>query len=351
MRSFLQEIKSDLAEESTTMPFTDLCRKMQIARGSVESLRPVNVGLLFFSTEPHHFFNRAWIELVIRKDEAGRDFDEIYFKGPLHQQLRDALRYINTQIIKGKVLKIPGQAEAMRFYNYPYEAVEEALANAVYHKSYELGNPIEVQIWPDKIEILSYPGPVPPITAKILSENRRVVARDYRNRRVGDFLKELHLTEGRGTGIPSIKRSLEHNQSPEPIFETDDQCLTFLTIITVNPVFIHDQESNLVSDQVSAQESAQESTQESNKVKQVLGFCLHAKSRAEILESLGISSHFKNYKKYIEPLTSKGWLEFTHPENPKHRNQKYKTTPLGRRMVSNPDSLSGNLPATPPPNN
>ena len=99
-------------------------------------------------------------------------------------------------------------AEADRYYNFSYEALEEALANAVYHKSYELANPIEVQIWPERIEILSFPGPIPPVNAKILAENKRIVARDYRNRRVGDFLKELHLTEGRGTGIPTMKRVL-----------------------------------------------------------------------------------------------------------------------------------------------
>ncbi|WP_192496489.1 ATP-binding protein [Chlorobium phaeovibrioides] len=50
-----------------------------------------------------------------------------------------------------------GRAPTVSFYNFPFAAVEEALANAVYHESHELGNPIEVQIWPDKIEILCHP--------------------------------------------------------------------------------------------------------------------------------------------------------------------------------------------------
>lgn len=100
--------------------------------------------------------------------------------------MRDALDYIRNNIITEKVKKISGRAESQRFYNFPYDAIEESLANAVFHKSYEIGKPIEVQIWPDRIEILSFPGPVP-VTAKILAENRRIVARDYRNRRVGDF--------------------------------------------------------------------------------------------------------------------------------------------------------------------
>lgn len=234
IRDFLQEIKSDLFEESVSIPFADLCRQMHIARGANEALRPLNVGLMFFCKEPHRFFQRAWIEVVIRNDEAGKDFSEKYFKGPIHIQLRDALNFIRIFVLREQVQKLDDKAEAKRFYNFPYEAVEEALTNAVYHKSYEIGKPIEVQIWPDKIEILSFPGPVPPITAKILAENRRIVARDYRNRRVGDFLKELHLTEGRGTGIPTIYKLMEKNHSPAPLIQSDEQCTHFLTILPAN---------------------------------------------------------------------------------------------------------------------
>lgn len=69
IRDFLHEVKSDLAEESARMPFPDLCRQMNIAKGPDEALRPVNAGLMFFCREPHRFFERAWIEIVIRTDE------------------------------------------------------------------------------------------------------------------------------------------------------------------------------------------------------------------------------------------------------------------------------------------
>ena len=322
IRDFLQEIKSDLAEESATLPFADLCRYLHIAKGPDEALRPVNAGLMFFSKEPHRFFDRAWIEVVIRKDEAGKDFSEKYFKGPLHVQLRNALSYIRTNIIAEHIKKIANQAEAQRFYNFPYAAVEEALANAVFHKSYELQSPIEVQIWQDKIEILSFPGPVPPVSAKILAENERVVARHYRNRRVGDFLKELRLTEGRGTGIPTIRRAMERNGSPHPIFETDEQCTYFLTVLPVKP-----EARDLTDDQVSDQVSDQE--------KELLGYCKEPRSRAEILLALGMSNHTTNYQRHIMPLLDRGFITLTHPENPRHRAQKYIITPKGKDYLKN----------------
>ena len=46
--------------------------------------------------------------------------------------------------------------------NYPIAALREAIVNAVYHRSYEYCiEPVKVYIYPERIEIISYPGPVP----------------------------------------------------------------------------------------------------------------------------------------------------------------------------------------------
>jgi predicted HTH transcriptional regulator len=37
IREFLQEVGSDLFDESVNIPFPELCRQMQIARGPAES--------------------------------------------------------------------------------------------------------------------------------------------------------------------------------------------------------------------------------------------------------------------------------------------------------------------------
>ncbi len=234
VQAYLQEIKSGLYAESTKMTITDLARAMYIAKGPDEFLRPINVGLLFFSKHPEDFFPRSWIEVVIHKDDTGTQFEESYFKGPIHLQLREALRFIKTTTIKEKVVKMDDRAEADRFYNFPYVALEEALANAVYHKGYDIGIPVEVQIFPDKISILNFPGPMPPIDKNALKNKRQVLSRNSRNRRIGDFFKELDLTEGRNTGFPKIYNAMEKNGSPKPIFETDTNRTNFLTILPIH---------------------------------------------------------------------------------------------------------------------
>ena len=66
----------------------------------------------------------------------------------------------------------------------------------------------------------------------------RVFNRRYRNRRIGDFLKEMHLTERRNTGFRKILNALERNGSPTSIFETDPERLSFCTTIFIHPQFL-----------------------------------------------------------------------------------------------------------------
>ena len=88
----------------------------------------------------------------------------------------------------------------------------------------------------DRIHIVSYPGPDRSISEKSI-EDKNMIARKYRNRRIGEFLKELKLTEGRNTGIPKIKRALKNNGSKEPIFETNETRDYFITTIFMHSGF------------------------------------------------------------------------------------------------------------------
>lgn len=53
-------------------------------------------------------------------------------------------------------------------------------------------------------------------------------SRCYLNRRLGDYLKELQLSEGRGTGIPTIQDELRRNGSGAAVNETNEERSYFL---------------------------------------------------------------------------------------------------------------------------
>ena len=237
IQNYLKEVKSSLYEKARTGDFIEVCNDMNIICNLPEYTKPKNVGLMFFSMEPDKFFPYTQIDVVQFPDGLGGDhIIEQTFKGPIHQQLREALQYIRNTIITEKVVKHPDRAEADRFFNYPFAAIEEALSNAVYHRAYDEREPIEVRVENDRIEILSFPGPDRSVTIEGL-KTYRVSNRRYRNRRIGDFLKELHLTEGRNTGFKKILDALEANGSPKPEFETDEARTYFISRFYIHEGF------------------------------------------------------------------------------------------------------------------
>ncbi len=210
---------------------------MQLISGPEENLRPLNVGILMFSEKPEKYFRYARIEVVDIPDPTGNNMIEKTFTGPIQRQLRDALAYLKNYVIKEAVIKKPDRAEAERIFNYPYAAIEEILANAVYHRSYQINEPITVRITPSSIEVTSFPGFDRSIK-DVDIESRNIRARIYRNRRIGDFLKELHLIEGRNTGFPNAFKALEENGSDYPVFEMNESRDYLSVTIPVHPYFL-----------------------------------------------------------------------------------------------------------------
>jgi ATP-dependent DNA helicase RecG len=49
------------------------------------------------------------------------------------------------------------------------------------------------------------------------------------------------MTEGRGTGIPIIRKEMAKNGSPEPRFETDENYSYFITTLPVHPAFLENE--------------------------------------------------------------------------------------------------------------
>lgn len=87
-----------------------------------------------------------------------------------------------------------------------FQAIEETLVNAFYHRDYQQREPIEIRIYPNSIVFINHGGPDRSIRLESFNTGQ-VRNRRSRNRRLSGFLKELELTEGRATGIPTILKS------------------------------------------------------------------------------------------------------------------------------------------------
>ena len=303
---------------------------------------------MFFNETPDKFFPQAQIDVVQFPEGPGADiFTEKIFKGSLDRMLKEALYYIQSILIEERVIKYPDRPEADRFFNYPFEAIEEALVNAVYHRSYDVREPVEVRILPDSVTICSHAGLDRSIHLKDL-ESKSFLSRRYRNRRIGEFLKELDMTEGRGTGIPKIRKALKRNQSPPQIFHADEDRTYFAVEYPIHPAFIDsDVESgnskrpeapSQVSEEAKAHDEAHDEAHEkTTKIElEILTFCLkQPQNTSNLLSILGYKTRTGNFKKAISSLLDRKLLERTIADKPRSKNQKYRLTAKGKAAITN----------------
>jgi ATP-dependent DNA helicase RecG len=353
IRDYLQRIGSELFDDAHRMDFLQLCRQMNIVGGPNEFVYPKNVGLFFFNDSPDRFFPQTQIDVVHFPYGLGADsFTETIFKGPIDRILRDALRHIESTVIREKVIKHPDRPEATRRFNYPMAAIEECLCNAIYHRSYETREPVEVRILPDRLTIGSFPGPDPSISDKDL-KSMRFISRRYRNRRIGEFLKELDMTEGRGTGIPRVLKAVQTNESPAPVFHTDPDRTFFVAEFPLHPAFAGDNPSEATPHiagkveaqvgQPSTQSPTQSPTQSDDPVSRLL-LALESspKSAGELREWLGLKHRPTFRGNYLHPALERGLIENTIPDKPNSRLQEYRLTAKGRRHLAQCDLQKDN---------
>lgn len=122
--------------------------------------------------------------------------------------------------------------------SYPYNAIEEAVVNAFYHRDYSKYEPVTIEIEPECIRIINCPGIDRSVPDAVIKEGKRFRSRYYRNRRLGEFLHELELCEGHCTGIPTIQEELAKNGSPSAVFETDTDRQSLCVTIPIHPRFL-----------------------------------------------------------------------------------------------------------------
>lgn len=65
---------------------------------------------------------------------------------------------------------------------------------------------------------------------------------------------------------------------------------------------------------------------------EILKFCNLPQKRKDVLKKIGLTNQSKNFNNHILPLLQAQYLEFTIPDKPKSKNQKYQTTNEGRKI-------------------
>jgi len=117
------------------------------------------------------------------------------------------------ELVSAKPVAISSLREELIF-EYPFQALREALVNAVVHRDYESNTPIVVSIFEDRLEIQN-PGSL--YGDARLEDSPGVTA--YRNPVLAEVAKVLGYVNRFGRGLPRILESMRKNGSSPPRIE------------------------------------------------------------------------------------------------------------------------------------
>ncbi|MEA1925150.1 MAG: helix-turn-helix domain-containing protein [Candidatus Altiarchaeota archaeon] len=179
-------------------------------------LIPTNAGILFFGKKPQGFIPSSELKIARFKGTGMVEFiDRVELHGILPKLIDEAEKFVkrNTR----RATKVVG-FDQINVTEYPYEAIREAITNAIAHRDYLFsGASIRVMVFDDRIEVES-PGSLPVgVTLKTL-EGSHVL----RNKLLAGLLYDLGYIEKWGTGIRRMKDLMVRHGLPEPEFEETD---------------------------------------------------------------------------------------------------------------------------------
>ena len=170
-------------------------------------------GVLFFAKDISKFNIPHEIKMV----NFYNDYDLTHFKKidstkSILKLLKDAEDFFDRSIMQ--VSHIKGFKRITR-YQYPYEAVREALVNAIAHRDYTIASaPISFYIYPNRI-IIKSPGRLQyPLKASNLEEYDAI----HRNINICNIFSNTHYMEHIGTGIRRMKDFMTDYGLNEPEF-------------------------------------------------------------------------------------------------------------------------------------
>ena len=184
---YLKKVDSKLVNEFRNLPLEDILDKMDLYTGPRERRMLKNVAAMMFCEEPIKFFPYTQVDIVIFPNGLEQDPSNMIevpkIIGPVPYMIKSTLDYLRTNVIKERIIKPKDRAESIKFFNYPYQAFEEAVVNALYHRDYQEREPVEIRIEPSGVTILSYSGPDRSISMEAIRLAKTLKARRYRNRR------------------------------------------------------------------------------------------------------------------------------------------------------------------------
>ena len=172
--------------------------------------RPTNAALLLLGKQPREYLPGAYIQFLRLDGTELLDpiLDQKEIGGTVPDQVRQIEELMRLNLRTPAAI---GGAQRREQPDYPAEALEQLIRNALLHRTYDSSTmPVKVHWYSDRIEIINPGGLFGEVNPDTIWRN--VTA--YRNPLLAEGLKSLGVVERFGYGLTLARRALKTNGNP-----------------------------------------------------------------------------------------------------------------------------------------
>lgn len=188
---------------------------------------PTLAGALALGRYPQQFFPQLFIDVAVhpspeKSTSETRFVDRAHCDGPLPIAVEDAIKAVMRNL---RTRSVEVGSTMVDEPEIPEIALREAIVNAVMHRDYSpqvQGRQVQVDVYPDRVEVNSPGGLWSDRTVDNIDENRSV----SRNPSLANLLSNLptpsgsmRVAENQGSGIQRMRKGMERYGLPQPVFD------------------------------------------------------------------------------------------------------------------------------------
>jgi len=174
---------------------------------------PTWAALLLFGKRPMRYIQQAVIHCGRFKNET-LVIDDNMIEGFLTDQIEQAMDFIKKNIRVKFVMT--GEPARKNVWDYPLDAIREALINAVCHRDYLVGSNTDIKIFDDRLEIWN-PGILP--SGVSVQDLYKPHGSDTRNKGIAKVFFDIEFIEQWGSGIGKMIHLCEEAGVPAPVIK------------------------------------------------------------------------------------------------------------------------------------
>ena len=184
--------------------------------GLVQDNKPTWAAILLFGKDPQRFLSQATMHCGLFDSDEISVMDDRMVMGTIIEQVNDAMEFIRKNIRVAFVMT--GEPERKQVWDYPVEALREAVINAICHRDYTISSAVEIRILRDSLKVWSPGRLASGITLPELFTSHASV---LRNKGIAQVLYDIGWIERWGSGIQKIRSASAEAGLPEPVFQED----------------------------------------------------------------------------------------------------------------------------------